>query len=99
MPDAPLNLATYLLQLPIVAIVIALVFKFLKGMEGEREKFTTALTEERSAFLDALGVERVSREEGHEKLDDTLGGLTTSVNNLGHAVTELRSDVRESNNN
>ncbi len=93
MPD----LTSYFLQLPIVAIVIALVFKFLKGMEGEREKFTNALTEERTAFLDALGVERVSRENGHEKLNTNLVGLTTSVNDLGHAVTELRTDVKKTN--
>ena len=93
MPEDASDLLQYALQLPIVGLVVWLVFKFIGVMKEERDKFTTTLDDQRSAYLESLDKERESRESQGDKLDTTLTGLTTSVNDLTHAVTEVRRDV------
>ncbi len=74
---------TTAIQLPIVGLFVWVVFKFMAVMKEEREAFTNALDRERE-----------SRELSTKQLDTTLVGLTGGVQDLGHAVTELRTDVR-----
>lgn len=93
MPEDPSDLLQYALQLPIVGLVVWLVFKFIGVMKEERDKFTSSLAEGRTEFLGALDKERESRETNTDKLDTTLTNMTTSVNDLTHAVTEVRRDV------
>ncbi len=71
------------IQLPIVGLFVWVVFKFMAMMKAEREAFTSALDRERE-----------SREASDGVLNTTLVGLTGGVQDLGHAVTELRTDVR-----
>lgn len=74
---------TTAIQLPIVGVFVWVVFKFMAVMKEEREAFTNALDRERE-----------SRDSSAKQLDTTLVGLTGSMQDLGHAVTELRTDVR-----
>lgn len=95
MPEDTTDLLQYALQLPIVGLVVWLVFKFIGVMKEERDKFTTTLESQRHAYLESLDKERDTREATSDKLDSTLTGLTTSVNDLTHAVTEVRGEVRD----
>ena len=99
MPEDPSDLLQYMLQLPIVGLVVWLVFKFIGVMKEERGEFTATLDSQRKTYLDSMDKERESRESMGNKLDDTLIGLTTGVNDLTHAVTEVRSEVRERERN
>lgn len=89
------ELLQYALQLPIVGLVIWIVFKFVNVMKEEREGFTQTLDSDRKDFLGELEKERVYRGTHHEKLDTTLTGLTTGMNDMTHSITELRNDVKE----
>jgi len=93
------DLLSYAAQLPIVALVVWLVFKFISVMKEERKEFSSTLSDDRKDFLAHLDTERKFRGEYHEKLDITLTGLTTGMTGMTHELKELRSDVKARNTN
>ena len=88
------ELLGYAAQLPIVGLVVWIVFKFIAVMKEEREGFANTLEEDRKDFLGHLDTERQHREEQNGKMDQTLTGLTSSIQEQTHTLTELRNDVR-----
>lgn len=82
-----LDIAPYLLELPILGIFVFIVFK-LVGMHE------ASLKDTQRQFTAELTAERDSRAQNAEKLDATLGGLSSNVQSLTHAVNEMRQDAR-----
>lgn len=88
------DLLSYAAQLPIVALVVWLVLKFIGVMKEEREGFQNTLDADRKDFLGELEKERTHRAETADKLDTTMTGLTAGMSDVTHTLTELRNDVR-----
>lgn len=80
------DIAPYLLELPILGVFVYIVFKLTDRHEA-------SLKDTQKQFSEELTAERDSRAKNAERLDATLGVLTSNVQSLTHVVNEMRQDT------